>query len=76
MGGNFEVMMNADGKSQLLLIDQRGKKVDVGSKLSDFNIVKKLGSGHYGSVYLVSSKKTKLLYAMKEIKQTINLGHK
>ena len=67
MGGNFEVMMNADGKSQLLLIDQRGKNVDVGSKLSDFNIIKKLGSGHFGSVYLVSSKKTKFLYAMKEI---------
>ncbi len=67
MGGNFEVMMNADGKFQLLLIDQRDKKVDVGSKLSDFNKIKKLGSGHFGSVYLVSSKKTKLLYAMKEI---------
>ena len=46
MGGNFEVMMNEDGKFQLLLIDQRGKNVDVGSKLSDFNIIKKLGSGH------------------------------
>ena len=68
MGGGIDFMMNEEGNLQFLLIDQRDKKVDVGSKLSDFIIEKKLGSGHIGSVYLVSSKKTKFVYAMKEIK--------
>ena len=61
-------MTDSNGKPQLLFIDKGGKKVKVGSKLSDFTIVKKLGEGHFGSVCLVSSKITKKLYAMKEIK--------
>jgi len=68
MGGDFELMTDANGKPQLLFIDKGGKKVDVGSKLSDFTVEKKLGEGHFGSVCLVSSKLTKKLYAMKEIK--------
>ena len=62
-------MTDTNGKPQLLFIDKGGKKVNVGSKLSDFTIVKKLGEGHFGSVNLVTSKITKKLYAMKEIKE-------
>ena len=61
-------MTDTNGRPQLLFIDKGGKKVYVGSKLSDFIIVKKLGEGHFGSVSLVSSKITNKLYAMKEIK--------
>ena len=68
MGGEIEFMMDSNGRPQLLFIDKGGKKINVGSKFSDFNIEKKLGSGNFGSVYLVSSKITKKLYAMKEIK--------
>ena len=68
MGADFELMTDSNGKPQLLFIDKGGKKVNVGSKLSDFVIQKKLGEGHFGSVCLVSSNITKKLYAMKEIK--------
>ena len=61
-------MTDANGKPQLLFIDKGGKKVNVGNQKSDFIIQKKLGEGHFGSVNLVTSKLTKKLYAMKEIK--------
>ena len=61
-------MTDSNGKPQIIFIDKGSKKVNVGSKLSDYTIVKKLGEGHFGSVCLVSSKITKKLYAMKEIK--------
>ena len=69
MGGDFELMSDSNGKPQIFFIDKGGKKVDVGSKKSDFIIQKKLGEGHFGSVNLVTSKLTKKLYAMKEIKE-------
>ena len=75
MGNNIELMKDLDGKYQILFIDKGGKKEDVGSKLSDFEIKKPLGQGNFGSVFLVSSKKTKLLYAMKEIKQSYYKSH-
>ena len=65
--GQAEFMMDENGKPQFLLIDKGGTKVNVGSKLSDFTIVKNLGEGHFGSVKLVTSKLTNKLYAMKEI---------
>lgn len=68
MGGNMEVMVNSKGKHQLFFIDKGGKKQDVGNCLADFEVIKKLGEGHFGSVNLVSSKKTQKLYAMKEVK--------
>jgi len=68
MGGNLELMTDSKGKPQIIFIDKGGKKINVGSSLSDFNIEKKLGEGHFGSVSLVTSKITKKLYAMKEIK--------
>ena len=68
MGADFEFSIGSDGKPQLLYIDKGKKKVNVGNKLSDFDIQRKLGQGHFGSVYLVKSKKTHKVYAMKEIK--------
>ena len=68
MGGDFEFMSDTNGKLQFLLIDKGYKKVNVGTKKSDFVIQKKLGEGHFGSVSLVSSNITHKLYAMKEIK--------
>ena len=65
--GQAEFMMDENGKPQFLLIDKGGTKVNVGSKLSDFTVVKNLGEGHFGSVKLVTSKLTNKLYAMKEI---------
>ena len=44
------------------------KTINIGSKLSDFKIIKKLGEGHFSSVHLVTSKITHKNYAMKEIK--------
>ena len=68
MGSDFELITDSNGSPGILFIDKGGKKVNVGSKLSDFIIQKKLGEGNFGSVYLVLSKITKKLYAMKEIK--------
>ena len=68
MGADFEFNIAKDGRPQLLFIDKGQKKVNVGKKLSDFSIERKLGQGHFGSVYLVKSKITNKLYAMKEIK--------
>ena len=61
-------MKDSKGEPQIIFIDKGGKKINVGSSLSDFNIEKKLGEGNFGSVSLVTSKITKKLYAMKEIK--------
>ena len=40
-------------------------------KKSDFNIIKELGMGSFGTVYLVSHKKTKAQYALKAIDKTV-----
>ena len=40
-------------------------------KKSDFNIIKELGMGSFGTVYLVSHKKTKAQYALKAINKTL-----
>ena len=66
----MEFMLDKNGQPQFLCIDKGGEKVNVGSKLSDFTIVRKLGEGHFGSVTLVTSKLTQKLYAMKEIKSS------
>ena len=65
--GNLEFTLDADGQPRFLCIDKGGEKVDVGSKLDDFQIIRPLGKGHFGSVFLVTSKLTNKLYAMKEI---------
>ena len=53
MGADLEFNIGEDGKLNLLFIDKGKKKVNVGNQLSDFNIQRKLGQGHFGSVYLV-----------------------
>ena len=35
--------------------------------ISDFNIIKEIGNGSYGKVYLATHKKTKAKYAIKAI---------
>ena len=65
--GGIEFTLDANGQPRFLCIDKGGEKVNVGSKLDDFQIVRPLGKGNFGSVYLVTSKLTNKLYAMKEI---------
>ena len=65
--GGIEFTLDKNGQPRFLCIDKGGEKVNVGSKLDDFQIVRPLGKGHFGSVYLVTSKLTNKLYAMKEI---------
>ena len=71
MGVDFEFMTDSNGRPQIYFIDKGRKKIDVGNKLSDFTIQRELGKGHFGSVSLVVSNKTKKLYAMKQIKVRI-----
>ena len=40
-------------------------------KISDFEIIKELGIGTFGTVYLVSHKKTKVKYALKKIDKSL-----
>ena len=72
MGSDLELISDSNGKTNVYFID-KGKKnnVDVGNKLSDFIIKRKLGEGHFGSVDLVISQKTNKLYAMKQIKSSM-----
>ena len=67
MKENYQLINDKDNKPLIVFLDKELKKEDVGSKLSDFIVEKKLGEGHFGSVYLVTSKITKKLYALKEI---------
>ena len=69
--GGIEFTLDANGQPRFLCLDKGGEKVNVGSKLEDFQVVRPLGKGHFGAVYLVTSKLTNKLYAMKEI-QTKN----
>ena len=67
MGGGLEFSLDANGQPRFLCIDKGGEKVNVGSHLSDFQIIRPLGKGNFGAVFLVTSKLTNKLYAMKEI---------
>ena len=68
MGADYEYSFDENGMPQLLYIDKGRKKTNVGEKLSDFTIEKQLGKGDFSSVYLVKSKITKKIYAMKEVR--------
>ena len=65
--GGIEFTLDSNGQPRFLCIDKGGEKVNVGSKLEDFQVVRPLGKGNFGAVYLVTSKLTNKLYAMKEI---------
>ena len=67
MKENYQIINDKNDQPLIVFLDKELKKEDVGSKLSDFIVEKKLGEGHFGSVYLVTSKITKKLYALKEI---------
>ena len=43
------------------------KKVDKKVDISDFNVLKLIGKGAYGKVFLVEHKETNIFYAMKQI---------
>ena len=47
--------------------DFKQKEILVGSRLSEFEIVKQLGKGSYGTVYVVRSKLDKNTYVMKKM---------
>ena len=68
MGADFDFSLDENGKPQFLYIDKGKKKLNVGNNLSDFIIEKQIGRGNFASVYLVKSKITNKVYAMKEIK--------
>ena len=69
MGADFEFTIDSSGKPQLFFIDKGNSNINVGSRLSDFTVEKELGKGNFGAVYLVTSKLTKKVYALKEIKR-------
>ena len=72
MGSDLEFISDSNGLPHFYLIDKEKKNnVDVGNKLSDFIVKRKLGEGHFGSVDLVISQKTNKLYAMKQIKSSM-----
>ena len=47
--------------------DFKQKEASIGSRLSDFEIVKQLGKGSYGTVYVVRSKLDMNTYVMKKM---------
>ena len=51
------------------------KKDQVESTLADFNILKMIGKGSFGKVFLVEHNKTKQHYAMKCIRKDVILEH-
>ena len=64
-------MLN-DVKSRFLSLPKSATEgLEHEPKKSDFNIIKELGMGSFGTVYLVSHKKTKAQYALKAINKTL-----
>ena len=51
----------------LPISDSVSKGLENEAKITDFEILKELGSGHFGNVYLVRHKETKAEYAIKAI---------
>ena len=63
---NDEIVLSFDNEDNYL--NKEKKEINVGTKLSDFNIIKNIGQGNFSTVKLVTSKLTDKYYAMKEIK--------
>ena len=63
---NDEFILGVDNEDNYL--NKEKKTTNVGTKLSDFNIIKNIGQGNFSTVKLVTSKLTNKYYAMKEIK--------
>ena len=62
------------------LIHQASGNIDsvntIGSKLADFDIIKELGRGAYGVVYLARSFKNSVLYVLKKMSFNHNKSKK
>ena len=65
MWADFEFTITSLGQPELLFIDKGNKKVNVGSKLSDFEVKRELCKSNFCSVSLVESKITNKVYALK-----------
>ena len=61
-----------DVKNRFLLLPKSAVEgLEHEPKKSDFNFIKELGIGSFGTVYLVSHKKTKAIYALKAIDKSL-----
>ena len=63
---NFDVINDSEGKEYLVF--DRSELYDdsqIGAKLEDFEILKRLGGGAFGEVFKVRSKINNKVYAMK-----------
>jgi serine/threonine protein kinase len=52
------------------------KKLEHEANITDFNIIKKIGKGSFGKIYLVEHKKTKVKYALKAINKLTKKNQK
>ena len=62
-----KITTNQLGKYSIIFTGKHGSNIDIGSSLKDFLILKELGKGNFGTVFLVKSLKNGKQYAMKEI---------
>ena len=65
---NFDTITDTEGK-EYLVFDSSELYDDsqMGDKLDDFEILRKLGKGAFGQVFKVCSKKNNKVYAMKQL---------
>ena len=47
-------------------------RIDLGTRTADFEVLKELGQGSYGTVYKVKGKNDGRIWAVKKIKRLIN----
>ena len=66
---DFEELKDINGNSYLAIEKHADKNEEdnIGDKTEDFEFLKVLGSGNFGTVYKVKSKKNNKVYAMKEV---------
>jgi len=61
---NWEKVFEESKSKSTCIYGSKGEKVNV--SLKDFTLIKKLGKGSFGTVYLVQNKDNGLYYAMKQ----------
>ena len=69
-----EVKLNNVKNRFLPISESVSKGLEVETKINNFNIIKELGSGAFGHVYLVIHKTTQAKYAIKAIDKRIKLN--